>query len=195
MATGEEQSKFDELLEAMPRIAEAVKAFPESVQPQAFERLMAELTGRAPSGVPGEQGQKERKTRKLRQTTATDETKPTRRKASSPTSVRDLDLAPDGKPSLKDFVAEKRPKTNHDRNALSVYYLSEILGIDAVTVDHVFTCYKDMRWREPVDLANNLSLTANRKRFIDTANRDDIKITPAGRNHIEHDLPPKTRGD
>ena len=51
-----------------------------------------------------------------------------------------------------------------------------------------------MRWREPGNLANSLALTANRKRFLDTASLDDIKLTPAGRNHVDHDLPPKRKG-
>jgi hypothetical protein len=189
---------FEAVLAAMPRIAAAVKAFPEAVQPQAYETLIAELRGNAAPSPRGAGGAaairatpKAARRRPKRTTTASTsaKTEPTRRRAGGPTVVRDLDLTPKGKKSLKEFVAEKQPKSNHDRNAVSVYYLIEVLRGGAVSVDQVFTCYKDMRWREPGDLANSLALTAHRKRFLDTARLDDIKLTPAGRNHVEHDLP------
>ena len=96
---------------------------------------------------------------------------------------------PSGKKSLKAFVQEKQPKTLHDKNVVAVYYLRETLGAPKVSVDHVFTCYKDMNWREPGNLGNSLALTANRKRYLDTSSLDDIKLTPAGRNHVGHELP------
>jgi hypothetical protein len=193
-----EEASFDSLLVEMPRIAEAVKAFPEAVQAQAFEALMAELKGQtAPSRRTEPRAGKATRRRSGRpraKAPSVGEEK-TRRRTGGPSAVRDLDLAPKGQTSLKDFVAEKQPKTNHDRNVVSVYYLAEVLGLNGVTLDQVFTCYKDMRWREPGSLANSLALTANRKRFLDTASLDDIKLTPAGRNHVEHDLPPKKGKD
>jgi hypothetical protein len=187
-------ASLDSLLAEMPRIAEAVKAFPEAVQAQAFEALMAELKGQtAPSRRTESRAGKATRRRAGRprpKTPGVDETK-TRRRTGGPSAVRDLDLAPKGQTSLKDFVAQKQPRTNHDRNVVSVYYLAEVLGLNGVTLEQVFTCYRDMRWREPGNLANSLALTANRKRFLDTASLDDIKLTPAGRNHVEHDLPPK----
>ncbi len=190
-------ASFDSLLAEMPRIAEAVKVFPEALQAQAFEALMAELKGRtAPIQTAETSGGKSKRRRAARSRPKApgEDGKRTRRRATSPSAVRDLDLAPKGETSLKDFVAEKQPKTNHDKNVVSVYYLAEVLRLNGVTVDHVFTCYKDMRWREPGNLGNSLALTANRKRFLDTASLDDIKLTPAGRNHVDHDLPPKRKG-
>lgn len=193
-----DESSFDSLLAEMPRIAEAVKAFPEAVQAQAFEELMAELRGQiAPPQTTRTGGGKSPRHHggRSRAKAPREDAKKTRRRTRGPSAVRDLDLAPKGKKSLKDFVAEKLPKTNHDKNVVSVYYLAEVLRLGGgITVDHVFTSYKDMRWREPGNLANSLALTAHRKRFLDTSNLDDLKLTPAGRNHVEHDLPPKKKG-
>jgi len=36
-----------------------------------------------------------------------------------------------------------------------------------------------------------LRMTAHRKNWIDTADLDDLKTTPHGRNFVEHDLPRK----
>lgn len=192
-----DRASFDSLLAEMPRIAEAVKVVPEALQAQAFDALMAELKGRTAPVKTAETGGRKstrRRAGRSRPKAPGEDGKSMRRRATSPSAVRDLDLAPKGEASLKDFVAEKQPKTNHDKNVVSVYYLAEVLRLNGVTVDHVFTCYKDMRWREPGNLANSLALTANRKRFLDTASLDDIKLTPAGRNHVDHDLPPKGKG-
>ena len=191
-AGGSSTEGLDALLAAMPRIAEAVKGFPEGVQLQAFEALMAEVRGASAPRQPKatEPGARKRSTPRG---SAEDTAKKTRRRAGGPTAVKDLDLTPKGKDSLKAFVEKKAPKTNHDKNVVSVYYLRKIAGLDTVSVNHVFTCFKDMPWREPANLANSLSLTANRKRYLDTSNLDDIKLTPAGRNHVEHDLPPEKK--
>ena len=183
------KERLDSLLIEMPRIAEVVKAFPESVQARAFETLMAELRGEAAPKNPAR-----RKRAPSGRSSPEKKDKTPRRRATAPRALRDLDLAPKGKDSFKEFAKKKKPKTNNDKNVASVYYLSEVLGLDAVTVNHVFTCYKDMSWREPSNLANSLCLTASRKRYLDTASLDDIRLTPAGRNHVKHDLPPTKKG-
>ena len=190
--------EFKSLLDAMPRIAEAVKAFPEAVQPQAFDALMAELRGVAPerealASAEGTLRRSATPAAKKKAPASLAGSRQARGRSSGPALVKDLDLAPKGKKSFKAFVQEKRPQTQHDQNVLSVYYLSEIADQAAVTVDHVFTCYKDMHWREPSSIANSLAVTASRKRFLDTANLADIKLTPPGRNHAEHDLPAPTK--
>lgn len=188
-----DSGSLDTLLAKMPQIADAVSKFPEAVQQQAFDALMAEATGGRVSTRTTEAD--ETPTRARRKTTKHHATgnggKAPRR---GPKQLRDLDLTPRGKVSFSDFVNEKEPKTNHDRNVVSVYYCDRILEVAAVTVDHVFTCYRDMGWRLPSpDLNNGLSLTASRKRFIDTSDYDDIKLTSKGINYVEHDLRPRKR--
>ncbi len=184
---------LDDLLKRMPEIAKAVSAFPEGVQQSAFEALMAAAGGDKPAAAastPEETQVRKTRSRRKKPSGDGDGAGRVRRASGSPSVIRDLDLTPKGKTSLKDFVAAKQPKTQHDYNSVSVYYFAEELGIAAVTLNHVFTAYKDMKWREPASLSNSLSLTAVRKRFLDTSNMDDIKLTPAGRNHVQHDLPP-----
>jgi hypothetical protein len=50
------------------------------------------------------------------------------KRGSSPTQIRDFDLAPGGKESFADFIAEKQPRSQNDKNVVSVYYLSQIAG-------------------------------------------------------------------
>jgi hypothetical protein len=191
-------SSLDALLAKMPEIAEAVAKFPEAVQQQAFDVLVAQATGGATttkqtSAASGDTTTTTRKRTTTRKKT-NDEGVAGGRRSGGPKQLRDLDLTPSGKVSFIDFVNEKQPKTNHDKNVLSVYYCDRILEVGAVTDDHVYTCYRDMGWRLPSpNLNNGLSLTSSRKRFIDTSDNKNITLTSKGLNYVEHDLPAKPK--
>jgi hypothetical protein len=185
---------FETLLDAMPRIAEAVKVLPTpELQSKAFDALVAAHQGGGQRAAPAAKPATARKRTNTRKRSAADEpgeSKPRRRAGRSTASqIRDLDLAPKGKKSLKDFVAQKQPKSQHERNVAAVYYLKEIAGVSPVTVDHVYTCYRDQGWPLPADPGQALRLTATKKRFLDTGDRDDIRLTSTGTNYVEHELP------
>lgn len=195
---------LDALLAEMPRIAEAVNAFSsEAVQQQAFEALLAAQSGSASSarsgrGAGGAGGGTRKRKRaakpKTAEAAASNGGKPKRRTSSSgPTLVKELNLAPKGKQSLKEFVGEKLPKTNHERNVVSVYYLSHTIEVSPVSLDHVFTCYREVSWPLPASLENSLATTASKKRFLDTSDMANIRLTPPGINLAEHGLPAKPK--
>jgi hypothetical protein len=112
---------------------------------------------------------------------------------SGPSIVKDLNLNPEGKKSFRDFVQEKQPSTNQEKCTAAIYYLRHELGIDNISINHVFTCYKNANWRV-TDLYNILVLTASRKGWVDTSNTENIAITTHGENLVEFDLPHKTKG-
>ena len=106
-----------------------------------------------------------------------------------PSIVKDLNLVPKGKKDFRAFVAEKKPDDNYEKCTVAVYYLVQELAIKTVGIDHVFTCYKFVNWRQPSSFQNALALTAHRKGWLDTSDIKDIKLTAHGENLIEHDLP------
>lgn len=197
------ESNMAALLEEMPRIAKAVNAFTsETVQQQAFSALIAAFEGGVPSApasnssdessrqVPPKRKRRARTTAPISgdgdsaATTA-------RRRSGSPKRVKDLNLAPGGKKSLKAFVVEKAPTTNHDRSLVSLFYLLEVAKVTPVGVDHIYTCYLAMNWRLPAQFTNSLAVTASKKGYFDTSNGEDITLTPTGINRVNHDLHPK----
>lgn len=190
---------FDELVEAMPKIAEAVKAFPESVQGKAFDALMEAHAGNAPiaSTDTGSTSAKTRRTRKTstRKSKASDNGAKTtaKRSSSAPTMVKDLDLAPKGKASFKDFAAAKAPTSNNDKNVVIVYYLAQITGTSPITIDHVFTSYRNAAWKIPKNLQNSLAATASKKGYFNTSDLQDIRLEVHGINRVEHELPEKSK--
>lgn len=193
------QEELDALLERMDAIAEAVNAFSsEAVQHEAFSALIAAFRGgnhgltqhvaESETGdlLAGFNAEAASSTQRRSATAAPKRGAKTVR--SDWKMIKDLDLNPKGKASFNDFIAEKRPKSFEDRYAVTVYYLSEIL--DKVTIDHIGTAFRlTQSWKEPLDLAAGLRVTSSRKGTIDTSSYQDVKITPAGRNLVEHELP------
>jgi hypothetical protein len=202
-----QQDKFDRLREALPAIAEAVNAFEsKEVQEMAFTALVAAL-GLPAQGPPTPGALSSSKNgsldaQPLEETEAdhlgdgdngTKRTPPKRaRKASVKKDVapiRDLDLWPVGKQSIDDFVAAKKPNNNHERNAVAVYYLEQILEAPKITAGHVLAIYKHCHWAEPADMGNSLQVTASTRQFVNTTSMTDIKTTPQGRNLVDHRMP------
>jgi len=104
--------------------------------------------------------------------------------------VKDLNLRQKDQKSLKDFFKEKSPATNIENNAVFVYYLEKILGINNITVDHIFTCYKEAGSRIPGNLKQSIVDTASsRYGYLDGRDMQNIKVAVFGENLVEHDLP------
>lgn len=107
--------------------------------------------------------------------------------------LKDLNLKPQGKKSLSDFVGEKAPVNLLEKCTVSVYYFGKIQSIKEVTASHIYTAFKTMEWRLPSDLANTLQ-QAGSKGWLDTGVATAITVTHMGENLVEHDLPrPSTK--
>jgi hypothetical protein len=108
--------------------------------------------------------------------------------------VKDVNLEPKGKESLDAFAGSKKPGSNQEKCVVCVYYLRQELGLAEVSANHVYTCFKHMKWRIPANLPNTLQYTASKDGWLDTSNMGDIKITTIGENLVEHDLPRAPKG-
>jgi hypothetical protein len=117
-----------------------------------------------------------------------------KKRASGPAIVKDLSLRPKGKKAWPDVAMEKAPRTHQEKQLLAVFWLTREAGMDSgITVDHVNTCYQGAKWPRPSDLTNALSVTAKKSGWLDTSDKSDIKLTVAGEDHVDHDLPPKPK--
>jgi len=200
------EDTFDRLLNSLPKIAEAVNQFESAeVQELAFEALvralgLAESTVAA-AAVPAAPGpgiansaneDLNGNAAEVDETETTTTTTRRRRRRQSPAGVsaeRDINFRPQGQQSLRDFVAEKKPTNNDERNLVAVYYLERILGAPSIGAGHVLAAYKDCSWREPSSPTNSLAVTASSKAWLDTRNMGAIRTTVGGRNTVEHDMP------
>jgi hypothetical protein len=187
----------DNDLEALvKRAGQIVKDLPATIQGEAFNRVYETLAregglaaGTADQGSgPPKQSLKKKKTTAAKTPKKRTGGKRTTKRA-RPAQLRDLNLHPKEKPSLSDFVKEKVPASDHEKKLVAVYYLTRVLELDGVTVDHVYSCFRDQGWKVPNDLLTGLRLTANKKAWIDTSDSSAITVAIPGENHVEYDMP------
>ncbi|GLY88616.1 hypothetical protein [Actinoallomurus iriomotensis] len=217
VSTNDEQM-FDRLLDAMPRIAEAVNAFSsEDNQRTAFDVLMRTMGVGAssppapdvpdmPEQIPGdESGSAEpAPVAEVAEVPPADGPAPTSRPGSTAKAsarrrrvpkkiepVRDIDFHPDGKQSFKDLVEDKEPKTLDHKNLLAVYWLEQVAEVTEIGVGHVAAAFKNRDWREPANPANALQVTASREHWLDTKDMTAISTTPSGRNTVKFEMSPQ----
>lgn len=106
-----------------------------------------------------------------------------------PKQLMDLNLRPKGKEPLKDFYAKYDVKTNFEKNVSFTYYLTKVINIKGITIDHIYTCYKETDQKVPENIYQSLADTKKHKGWIDTTNMEDIKLSIQGENYMEHDVP------
>jgi hypothetical protein len=192
---------IDELLARMPEIAKAVNAFESpAVQELAFAALLDS------AGVVQSPPQKDAahdpakvedppKKRAARQSAAapvgeSDGSQPKRKgnsKKQSFTLLKDLDLY-SSNPKLADFAADKAPSTVVEKAVLLVYWFVHHGNVSPVTIDMVYTGFKDRNWPVPSDLANTLQQAGTRG-LLDSRDRQNLLLTTKGENLLDHDLP------
>lgn len=110
----------------------------------------------------------------------------------APQLLKDLNLrGSNGEKGLGEFVAEKKPVTNFERSTVFIYFLENKLHLTDITIDHVFSCYKDLGARVPGNLQQNLAdISSSKIGYINTKD-GKYSLTVKGSNFVEHDLPKK----
>jgi hypothetical protein len=117
-----------------------------------------------------------------------------KRRAPTYSLVKELNLGPESNKSLREFYKEKKPSNQQQQLAVIVYYLHHILGLPKITVNHVYTCLKDVDERVPPHLSQSIRNTASLKGWVDSSNSGGLKTTITGDNFVEKDLPVKLKG-
>lgn len=183
---------YEDIKAELIGIADLLKKYPESVQPQVFEILMKHFVGDIGVGKTEliiKQAETKSSEKKSEIVKPKSNGKSAAKSKESVSLIKELDLRPKGKTSFKDFYSEKRPSSAMNFNAVAIYFLKEICQIEAVTPNHIFTCYKEVGQRPPIAFTQSLRDTASRNGYIDISDTSDIKISLRGKVFVEHDLP------
>lgn len=110
------------------------------------------------------------------------------------TYIQDLKLGHIGdRPSLVEFMDAKLPITNEERNLVFLYYLQHILKIKPITLDHIYTCYREAKIRAPLNIENSLRMTAEQRGWIKANQNGSMTVTPDGKLYVEKQLPKKVK--
>lgn len=104
--------------------------------------------------------------------------------------ISSMNLVSNGSESLKDFYGKYDAKNNFDHNILILYYLKRVIKESNIGPNHIYTCYKHLGIKVP-NIAQSLRDTKSRKGWIDTSETEDLKVTVAGENYIEHEITTK----
>ncbi|WP_422004915.1 hypothetical protein [Roseivirga pacifica] len=100
-----------------------------------------------------------------------------------------LNLRPDGKESLKEFSDKYEMDSTPKQITVIVYYLKNILEINSVNGDHIYTGLDELGVRVPKSLKQIIINTKGRQYgWLDYDNMEDISLSMQGRNAIKHDL-------
>ena len=102
---------------------------------------------------------------------------------------KQLNLRPNGKESLRDFSAKYEMDSTPKQITVIVYYLKNILEINAVNGDHIYTGLDELGVRVPNSLKQIIINTKGRQYgWLDYESMNDISLSMQGRNAIKHDL-------
>ncbi|RYD83028.1 MAG: zinc ribbon domain-containing protein [Sphingobacteriales bacterium] len=95
-----------------------------------------------------------------------------------------INFYPSGQKSLVDFIKDYKIKNDNEKNLLFTHYLSEVLKITSVTLDHLYTCYDEVNHKIPENMTKSFSNTKTRTGWLET-NNSNIEITTKGINKIK----------
>jgi hypothetical protein len=104
------------------------------------------------------------------------------------TYLSDFDFMPSGKESLKEFFCKYKTESNMEANLIFLYYLQEVLETKEISSEHIYSCYRHLGLKIP-SFPQTLRDTKSRKGWIETSISNDLKVTRAGINYLEHDMP------
>lgn len=190
---------YNEIKKELSEIATILGKLPEQVRSQAYDLLISEFLGRSISPAePAHQRAARRVRAKGTGSTKVeggpDQGKVTKRVAraskESYSIDRNLNLRGDkSMPSFKDFYKEKAPINAKEFNAVAIYYLQKIAGVKNITLDMAYTCYDEVKRKQPEAFRQSFIDTKNKAGWVEFSDDGHLTMPHRGSVFVEHDLP------
>ena len=188
---------YNDLKNELKEIANILKEYPENLQGKVFDLLsktyLGDLNLSETQSVPESSSQEN--TNDVGTVSANVKSPSTSKKRANTSKdsykiVKTLNLKGDSNTlSLAKFCEDKITTTSIKFNVIASYYLKNVLNIEKVTPDHIYSCYKEMNIKVPTRLTQSLRDTASSKYgYLDTSDTNDIKVPITGENYVEHEL-------
>jgi hypothetical protein len=102
--------------------------------------------------------------------------------------VKDLNLRPTGKPTLREFFAQKAPQDRQEQVVVILYYLTKQLGVTGVGANHIYTGFKEVEQPVPSNIGKTVHAISVRKGWFTLSGTGYI-LNVGGENFVEHELP------
>jgi len=91
----------------------------------------------------------------------------------------------------KSFLVEMKGYTNpasHQKKVTLFIYLMQKVGVENITVNHVFTCYRLLTDKTPEKLKQAITDAKNKRAWIINDSWEDLKVHHKGEEMVEHEL-------
>ena len=92
---------------------------------------------------------------------------------------------------LKDFVAKKAPTSHLESAATIAVWAKDNAGVPAVGGPELDRLYKEAELKRPADALHILQRAASERSWFELAGEGKYRLTPAGEDFVEYDLPKK----
>lgn len=93
---------------------------------------------------------------------------------------------------LHDFMEQLSLQYNLHKTTAFIYYLQNILNLDNITINHVYTCYQAMDYDPPQNLRKNLFDAKTSRYGYICVNKGLCTVSEKGRNLIDNILKENT---
>ena len=100
-----------------------------------------------------------------------------------PPKVLDLDLT--SEVSFESYANEHLPESEPDRNLVVAAWFKEHRGVDAITLDHVYTCYRAMKWPSGIDDFSWPLRSLKREQLMSSPGRGQYAINHLGLARVQ----------
>lgn len=102
-----------------------------------------------------------------------------------PTSMKVLDLDLTSDPSFENFANEHVPKNDTERNLVALAWFKEHRPDEVVTPNHVYTCYRLMKWPSGIEDFPSILRSLKAKQLVKSVGRSQYEINHLGIARVE----------
>jgi len=102
--------------------------------------------------------------------------------------VPNLDFVQKEKKSLKQFLDEKKPKSDLETTLAMVYYMQHVMMLSKIGPAHVMTAYREVGKQIPVAVQQTIRNIRDKKIWLNFTDIEDVTTTTQGVNFVEHQM-------
>lgn len=106
-------------------------------------------------------------------------------KPRKPTSMKVLELDLTTAPSFDGFATEHMPKNDTERNLVALAWFKEHRPDEVVTANHVYTCYRAMKWPSGIDDFPAILRSLKAQQLVKSVGRGQYEINHLGIARVE----------
>lgn len=102
-----------------------------------------------------------------------------------PTSMKVLELDLTSEPSFESFANSHLPKSDSERNLVALTWFKEHRPNEVVTPNHVYTCYRAMKWPSGIDDFPSILRKLKQQQLVKSVGRAQYEINHLGIARVE----------